>query len=503
MEQLLYAVDYEFHLPGMNFLGGGTKVTDRFSLNYGGTRGTKNYMIPTTFKDYVAMEHDLLYFAPESTVKKFADAQFLLASKKKTKIPFVEDLAILGQNILRHGYDLGDVAITGVIIFKQMKSLWNLMNKLGLMAQPASVQKLRMLQERLQGDLESRPQHAPAIYSLYNSIVEEIKNEPKVSYKTALYNTIFKFLPNLYILNFYAIPNAAKNIKNFYDKIKSSFIKNPDYEQIKSESDKVKDKYDSYLKEIGSWGKQVRGVEKFDVKDVNQINHNVAEKKYIEFYNQYKKYLEFINDKYKNDPTFKPYTIKELNMDNINLVKTPRQIPQAVYDDLANIYNDIKNKIKTKKEAIKEEEIKKRLRKEEEEEKRLRKEKLDEIDKVLKSEIDKPFETPVPEVDIPEGEQDPDVLEFEKPEEEKKVEIEKVLAGEIDIPFETPKQFDIEEVETIKPTELPIEIAEPVERTVEDHDVEALNHIYNIEVQPHYDYSIESVVNYLMDIDAM
>jgi hypothetical protein len=490
MEQLLYAVDYEFHLPGMNFLGGGTKVTDRFSLNYGGTRGTKNYMIPTTNKDYVAMEHDLLYFAPDSTVKKFADAQFLLGSKIKNKYQ-LEDLAILGQNIIRHGYDLGKLSISSVIIFNQIKYLWNTINKIGLMAQPASVKKLRFLHEQFKlklGDLESQPQHAPAIYNLYNSIIEEIKNEPKISYKSALYNTIFKFFPSIYMLNFYALPDVGKSIKNFYDKIKSSFVENPDYKQIKSESDKVLMKYNDYLDEVidipDGQLEKLTGVEDFIIKDVNQINHDVAEKKYIEFYNQYKKYLEFINDKYKNDPTFKPYPIKELNMDNINLVKTPQQIPQAVYDDLANIYKDIKNKLQIKKEASKEE--------------------LDEIDKVLKSEIDKPFETPVPEVDIPEGEQDPDVLEYEKPEQEKKVEIEKVLAGQIVKPFETPMEVVIdEEVETVKPTELPIEIAQPIEKSVEDHDVEALNHIYNIEVQPSHDYSIDSVVEYLMSIDAM
>lgn len=496
MEQLLYAVDYEFHLPGMNFLGGGTKVTDRLSLNYGGSRGTKNYMIPTTKKDYVAFEHDLLYFSPDSTVKKFADSQFLLSNKLENNVfPLIEDIAIYGQQLLRQGYDITKVAVTGITVYNLLKNTYNLINKMGIVGETVSTKKIRLLRTQLENkaretysqlDVENRPVQLTLMKDIINKIDEEIKNNPRITFGESLQKLTFNFLPQIFMLSNYLIPETSKNIIEFYNQIKSSFIKNPDYIQIKNESDKVKNKYDSYLKEVGSWRKiPLYNVVRFDVKDINQINHNIAEKKYIDFYNQYKKYLEFINNKYKNDPIFKPYEIKELNMDNINLIKTPEQLPQAVFDDLVNIINDIDNKIRNIKRTNKEE--------------------LDEIEKVLKKEIDVPFETPVPEIKIPTEDYGFEYGTFEK---EKKAEIEKVLSRQISEPFKTEIEYDLPDIELSFISQIPIVEEPKVEEPYnENHDNEALKHIFNVEIQPqyqpHFDYPDKNILEHLYNINAM
>jgi hypothetical protein len=75
----------EIHPKGMNFMGPGTKLLDRFSLKYKGKVGTPNYFLPSSLEDYYSIWHDLAYFIPNDYIKYKSDVDFLNNQEKYGK----------------------------------------------------------------------------------------------------------------------------------------------------------------------------------------------------------------------------------------------------------------------------------------------------------------------------------------------------------------------------------------------------------------------------------
>ena len=75
----------ELHPKGMNFMGPGTKLLDRFSLKYKGKVGTPNYFLPSSLEDYYSIWHDLAYFIPNDYIKYKSDVDFLNNQEKYGK----------------------------------------------------------------------------------------------------------------------------------------------------------------------------------------------------------------------------------------------------------------------------------------------------------------------------------------------------------------------------------------------------------------------------------
>jgi hypothetical protein len=75
----------EIHPKGMNFMGPGTKLLDRFSLKYKGKVGTPNYFLPSSLEDYYSIWHDLAYFVPNDYIKYKSDVDFLNNQEKHGK----------------------------------------------------------------------------------------------------------------------------------------------------------------------------------------------------------------------------------------------------------------------------------------------------------------------------------------------------------------------------------------------------------------------------------
>lgn len=75
----------ELHPEGMNFMGPGTKLLDRFSLKYKGKVGTPNYFLPSSLEDYYSIWHDLAYFVPNDYIKYKSDIDFLNNQEKHGK----------------------------------------------------------------------------------------------------------------------------------------------------------------------------------------------------------------------------------------------------------------------------------------------------------------------------------------------------------------------------------------------------------------------------------
>jgi hypothetical protein len=98
----------EIHPKGMNFMGPGTKLLDRFSLKYKGKVGTPNYFLPSSLEDYYSIWHDLAYFIPNDYIKYKSDVDFLNNQEKYGKFTEKTLLGMSGisaQTLIRNKYD--------------------------------------------------------------------------------------------------------------------------------------------------------------------------------------------------------------------------------------------------------------------------------------------------------------------------------------------------------------------------------------------------------------
>ena len=73
----------EKHSPGANFNGRGTRVRDRFSLNYDGKIGTDIPHLPKNLLDKSAINHDIFFFAPDTSSQKYANRLYDKFVKEK------------------------------------------------------------------------------------------------------------------------------------------------------------------------------------------------------------------------------------------------------------------------------------------------------------------------------------------------------------------------------------------------------------------------------------
>lgn len=72
----------ELHPKGMNFMGPRTQLLKRFSLNYKGNVGTKNYFLPASLEDYFSIWHDLGYYIPNDYINYKFDVDFMNNQEK-------------------------------------------------------------------------------------------------------------------------------------------------------------------------------------------------------------------------------------------------------------------------------------------------------------------------------------------------------------------------------------------------------------------------------------
>jgi hypothetical protein len=104
-------------------------------------------------------------------------------------------------------------------------------------------------------------------------------------------------------------------------------------ERVETEANKVINKYDDYLEQVGYFDP---GTYDFVVWGEG-VNKEKAKQSYKEFYDEWKKYLQFINKEYYYDDNFIPYKIPELNVKKLDDVvdfdlkkhKTPTTIEEV------------------------------------------------------------------------------------------------------------------------------------------------------------------------------
>ena len=448
--EVMKGITDEKHPPFMNFMGPGTKIEDRLSLNYKGKKGTKNYFVPTTYSDLVSFEHDLLYWSPDNIIKAYADAKFINDIRS-----IIGYAGIMGQYTRRLGiegiynYGLSLSTLSGVksILADIMKVKTNIEERKQMKETFKRIQSIdKIINEMIKTDFPNTPFIELPAEQQKQTLEAQLRQQDHIidynRMKRKLSNTLLlSLLPKLIFTGYVVAPKIIKNVKSIFENVKTFFITNPEYDDIQKRVDKVKDKYEKYLNIVGDFKdapwyrslvktiQQPEGEKFFKIK--TNFNKKKAENAYIEFYNEFVEYQKYMNEKYKDNKDYEPFIIKELNKDNLKKVYDIKDVPVSFIEDIF-------------KKHIKKEKVFEGKKFTEEEQNKIN-ELNKEIEKVLKKETEKPFETPAP-VDIPKFMLDND-FEFEDVEEVKEIttkkEIEKVLKGEIDKPFETPAPVDI------------------------------------------------------------
>jgi hypothetical protein len=407
MKQIKSLIPEEIHPPFMNFMGPGTKIEDRLSLNYKGKKGTKNYFLPTTYSDLVSFEHDLLYWSPNNIVRAYADSKFLIDIRSVLGL-----IGIFLQYTKRLGIEGVFNYATASSVLKGIKNIKKDISEIYSKGKDykesyKEMKTIKKMYDNVNRQLGDRPFiEAPA--EIQRDILQtkmdmdEIKNWATENNYQLRNKIFFNLLPKLLFTGYFIAPRLINSVKEIYESFKTIFIKNPEYEEIQKNVDKVKDKYVKYLNEIGEFKEApfsqnlLRGINHPDdgemlFKIKNNINKEKAKNLYIDFFDEFVEYQKYMNNKYKGVSGYEPFIIKELNKDNINKVFDIENVPSSIFEVIEDISKIDFDYLKKNKQMTDEKQ----------------KELKDEIKKVLKGEIDIPFETPAPKP-LPTIEEDDD-----------------------------------------------------------------------------------------------
>jgi hypothetical protein len=428
----------ETHPPFMNFMGPGTRVEDRLSLNYDGKKGTKNYFIPTTYSDLVSFEHDLVYWSPDNIVKSYADANFIKEIRS-----LIGYGGIVAQLVKRRGLEgfFSYVTLTQTlsnikkIIADSLAVKDGIKKGIQLKETNKRISEIdNMIQRMIESDYPDTPFIQLPAEQQRQLLEGQLRQQDHIAdyekMKERLSSTLlFSLLPKLIFTGYFLAPKIVKSAKKVLDNVISTFVVNPEYKEIQERVDRVKEKYEKYLNEVGGfedapWYRslmkrldQPEGEKIFRVKD--NINKERAEELYEEFYNEFVDYQKYMNKKYEGVNGYQPFEIKELNKDNIDKVYELENVPSSFVED---VYSKL-IKEEDKKDDFTNEEQEKII------------ELNEEIEKVLKQEQDLPFETPAT-----------DLEQYKKEKEEKEKEEKDAFDFEVDIPeiVEEDDKFDFE-----------------------------------------------------------
>jgi hypothetical protein len=270
----------EQHPPYMNYMGPNTNLKDRISLNYDVrpySKGTENYMIPTSESDYYSFIHDLFYYAPNDKVKYNADLKYL----KEVTAPV--GLLGIGAQFLKRG-----VTTFGELGFN-----------------------LNALYKVIMGNID---------------VIERLVTTRQVNVVELLKKVVF---PG-YISASFLYPNAKESYYKSLEKINKQFISKKEYNEILPEVNKVQDKLDKYLDTVGKF-KPVTSEKSENYFVINEnIDTEKSKKAYEELYNQVIDYFDFLNNKYKDTYGYKQIEIPPLNMNRIEDASNPKQVSRTI-----------------------------------------------------------------------------------------------------------------------------------------------------------------------------
>jgi len=361
----------ELHPPFYNYMGPQTSLEKRFSLNYKRKgqgpfnikKGTLSFWLPSTETDYDAFKHDLEYWSPESYMKLLADIRFLQNAKN-----IMGRLAITGQGAKRITFE----TIPIVFSAKALKSgIIETLEKLASLGSDAwttardntdvygAIEQIEdMLYEiaidqddyvpvgpdidlDLEVGIEAEPIFTVAQQARLARLAD-IRAMPLNRRLIHFTSEFIKILPAVMLYGNLGYHTIGHHLEHLYNTVNNYFKLTDDYKEVKSNVDKVEQKFNEYLDEVGKFSplseqpyitKFIYGDEKnfdgpFKVKEFSEINKSKAQEKYFEFYEEFKKYALFMNNKYQGNPDYTPFELEPFNMDRLPIVSAPQALTQ-------------------------------------------------------------------------------------------------------------------------------------------------------------------------------
>ena len=365
----------ELHPPYMNFMGPNTKVEDRMLLKYDGKRGTKNFFLPTTYSDLVSFEHDLLYWAPKNIIKAYADTKFI--RDIRSPIGFT---GILLQYARRLGWEgIYNGALLKSIL-SGTKEFLDVFKKIPQTRQSLKVMDREMLKlnrelSQLENLIKMPQREGETIVKILDlfpdSDIPQLLQSKRLEkfwadreygrVKYDLYSTLlFKVIPKMILTGAIIAPQIEYSAKSIYDSVKSLFVDNPEYERLNKIVTGVVDSYKDFLKVIGdfedaSWYQSSSIPFKKDGEQIFRIKENYdkdkAVKAYKEFYEGFWNYKNFMNGKYKNVRGYVPFELDRLDRElqeldrGIDIIKNLKNVPSGTLEEMFVDFKpkDIKN----------------------------------------------------------------------------------------------------------------------------------------------------------------
>ena len=336
----------EWHPPGYNFNGKYTDVLGRFSRNYKGDVGTDIPHLPYNLLDKAAVNHDIMFHAPDQPTHRHANNLYnkFVKDKKvsKTPITYISDNLITTDTMrtlfgeaMKLAIVLQSVYTTSKRLYNRVSNIRNIYNEWKYEFDPSVSDLEREISRRTRVVREMKWEDDRKTFNdlFMRNIVREaqaLTPAQRRATERQINWGVWWSLPKVRTFTQIILPLALTGLSggSLYRMLTGSLSSIKDEltdwyygrvenmqraKKVENEANKVIEKYDKYLNEVGYFDPSVQIFILYD-----DISKEKAKKLYIEFYDEWKKYLAFINEEYKDQGYDGiPYEIPELNMENL------------------------------------------------------------------------------------------------------------------------------------------------------------------------------------------
>jgi hypothetical protein len=302
---------FEGHPPGYNFVGPGTNIGNRLSLNYDPDRHPTGRLtfLPISRGDRIAFRHDLMYYADSGVIKEVADADMIRdmiyswtnMGPKMTGWDDIFTPGIIPVMAYRHFKEYAGPAYFKLLGVKAGKDAF--MKLINDLSRGAEMEIDREILRAFAGPIaEAR-----------------MARQPGIGRRETLREVLWRNLPYVLYGGIMAIPGIS-DIPDAINKIKDLFniwvLRQKGGEAFTRELKDVEETYDAYLNSVGSFNENGEFVLK------ENVNEEEARQNYLNFFAEYRDYISFVN-KFPKQTT--KYDLPKLNKLNLEVVANPKK----------------------------------------------------------------------------------------------------------------------------------------------------------------------------------
>jgi hypothetical protein len=322
----------EGHPMGFNYLGPGTQLAKRFSLNSTSRIGSTSPFLPTSKLDYQAFLHDLLYYSPNDLIKAWADDKLLKSLKDlKDSGAGIKTLVNLGieaqykRRLTNAAIDLGLITAgvyeSGPAFLKQLRNVYTNKKFEDYILKPMNFERFsagKLFNPRT----GTMPQPIKDVFAKMG-----VRGTRRGRQDRTLFSAARAIFPVVWFAGVRGLLKPFAEFKYAYDRWSSAIESTKEFKKQINELEKVKKAYDKYLDEVSN---VVDG--QYLIK--KNINERQAQRAYIKFFREYRKYLSFNKKQYEDNKEYKEQlknipelvNLPELNTKNLNQVSNPAHV---------------------------------------------------------------------------------------------------------------------------------------------------------------------------------